>query len=172
MTRLYVLLLCSVVFALVGLGYRLGVNHEQANAQQLERDQLRQAFEQGQALGTVRDQVVTKYVDRVQVIEVQGETIIKRVPVYVSEKADRACVVPAGFVRLHDAAAHALPAPEPAGAADEAATGVGLSAVAGTTAGNYAKCNANAEQLKSLQELLRQHELITSPNHADAPPPL
>lgn len=170
MTRLYVLLMLTVATALVAIGYRLGVDHEQGKAQALERSQLRQAFEQGQALGTVRDRVVTEYVDRVQVIEKQGKTIIERVPVYVSEKADRACVVPAGFVRLHDAAAHALPAPEPAGAADEAPTGVGLSAVASTTAGNYAKCNANAEQLKSLQELLRQYELITSPQHADAPP--
>lgn len=170
MTRLYVLLMLTVATALVAIGYRLGVDHEQALAQELERSQLRQAFEQGQALGTVRDRVVTEYVDRVQVIEKQGKTIIERVPVYVSEKADRACVVPAGFVRLHDAAAHALPAPEPAGAADEAPTGVGLSAVASTTAGNYEKCNANADQLKSLQELLRQHELITSPQHADAPP--
>lgn len=170
MTRLYVLLMLTVATALVAIGYRLGVDHEQGKAQALERSQLRQAFEQGQALGTVRDRVVTEYVDRVQVIEKQGKTIIERVPVYVSEKADRACVVPAGFVRLHDAAAHALPAPEPAGAADEAPTGVGLSAVASTTAGNYAKCNANADQLKSLQELLRQYELITSPQHADAPP--
>lgn len=170
MTRFYVLLMLVVATALVAIGYRLGVDYEQGKAQELERAQLRQAFEQGQALGTVRDRVVTEYVDRVQVVEVQGETIIKRVPVYVSEKADRACVVPAGFVRLHDAAAHALPAPEPAGAADEAPAHVGLSAVAVTTAGNYAKCNANAEQLKNLQEFLRQHELITSSRYADAPP--
>jgi hypothetical protein len=161
MTRLLSVLALTVALTLVACGYRLGVNHEQAKAQELEREQLRMAFEQGQALGTVRDQVVTEYVDRVRVVEVQGETIIKRVPVYVSEKADRACVVPAGFVRLHDAAAHALPAPEPAGAADEAPAHVGLSAVAVTTAGNYAKCNANAEQLKSLQKLLQKYELIT-----------
>lgn len=171
MTRLYGLAALAVIGALLyALGWLGGAGHEQDQVQQLEREQLRQAFEQGQALGTVRDRVVTEYVDRVQVVEVQGETIIKRVPVYVSEKADRACVVPAGFVRLHDAAAHALPAPEPAGAADEAPAHVGLSAVAATTAGNYAKCNANAEQLKRLQELLRQYELITSPRHADPPP--
>nr|WP_208600986.1 MULTISPECIES: hypothetical protein [Pseudomonas] len=164
------LLMLTVATALVAIGYRLGVDHEQGKAQALERSQLRQAFEQGQALGTVRDRVVTEYVDRVQVIEKQGKTIIERVPVYVSEKADRACVVPAGFVRLHDAAAHALPAPEPAGAADEAPSGVGLSAVAVTTAGNYAKCEANAEQLKSLLDYLRLHKLITSPRNADAPP--
>ncbi|MFG9976644.1 hypothetical protein ACG3QR_33335, partial [Pseudomonas aeruginosa] len=97
--------------------------HEQAQAKGIEHEQLRQAFEQGRQLGTVRDRVVTEYVDRVQVIEKRGQTIIKEVPIYVSETADRACPVPAGFVRLHDAVAAGLPAPGSAGAADEAASG-------------------------------------------------
>lgn len=105
MTRLYVLLMCSVIFALVAIGYLLGVDHEQGKAQAAERAQLRQAFEQGQALGTVRDRVVTEYVDRVEVIERQGKTIIQRVPVYVTPDDDSRCAVPAGFVRLHNAAA-------------------------------------------------------------------
>lgn len=144
------------------LGWTRGASHEQAQAKALEHEQLRQAFEQGRQLGTVRDRVVTEYVDRVQVIEKRGQTIIKEVPIYVSEAADRACPVPAGFVRLHDAAATGLPAPGSAGAADEAASGAALSAVAGTIAENYTACHANAEQLSQLQEYLREHQAITS----------
>ncbi|MNC37109.1 hypothetical protein D3C75_856630 [compost metagenome] len=106
----------------------------------------------------MRDKIVTQYVDRVQVITERGKTIIQKVPVYVSAKADAACTVNAGFVRLHDAAAHALPAPEPSGAADDAPAGIALSAVGATTAANYAACNANAEQLTQLQELVRQYQ--------------
>lgn len=45
---------------------------------------------------------VTKYVDRVQVVHEQGETIVKKVPVYVPRNV---CVLPPGFRSLHDAAA-------------------------------------------------------------------
>lgn len=108
MTRLYGLLAVAVIAGLVyALGWLGGAGHELDRAKQLETKQLRQAFEQGQALGTVRDRVVTEYVDRIEVIEKQGKTIIQRVPVYVTPDDDSRCAVPAGFVRLHDAAASA-----------------------------------------------------------------
>ena len=159
MSRLYGLAALLLVGALLfGLGWMARGDHEQNEATQAENDRLSRAFEQGQALGTVRDNVVTEYVDRVQVIKERGATIIKEVPVYVSAKADAACTVNAGFVRVHDAAVRSLPAPEPAGAADEAPSGVALSAVAATVAENYTSCNANAEQLTQLQSLLLQYQ--------------
>ena len=98
---------------------------------------------------------VTQYVDRERVIREKGETIIKEVPRYVPIQADAACVVPRGFVRLHDAAAAgAVPDSDP-GDADAAASGVALSAVAGTVAGNYTDSHANSAQLMSLQQALR-----------------
>jgi len=119
MTRLYGLLAVVVIAGLVYvLGWLGGAGHEQDQARQLEASQLRQAFEQGQALGTVRDRVVTEYVDRVEVIEKQGKTIIQRVPVYVTPDDDSRCAVPAGFVRLHDAAARAEDLGAGPGAAD------------------------------------------------------
>lgn len=163
MTRLYGLLAVAVIAGLVyALGWLGGAGHELDRAKQLETKQLRQAFEQGQALGTVRDRVVTEYVDRVQVIEKTGRTIIKEVPVYVSEAADRACPVPAGFVRLHDAAAANVPPSGSAGPADERAAPVALSAVAATVAGNYTECHANAEQLRQLQAYVREHIRATT----------
>lgn len=119
MTRFYGLLAVAVIAGLVyALGWVGGAGHELDRAKQLETKQLRQAFEQGQALGTVRDRVVTEYVDRVEVIEKQGKTIIQRVPVYVTPDDDSRCAVPAGFVRLHDAAARAEDLGARPGAAD------------------------------------------------------
>lgn len=159
MTRLSTWAGLAIIGALLfALGWIYGASAEQAKAKQAERDQLSQAFEQGQALGTVRDRVVTQYVDRVQVIRERGATLIKEVPVYVSAKADAACVVNAGFVRVHDAAAGNLPTPEPSGAADDAPSGIALSAVAATNAGNYATCHETAERLTSLQEYVRGYE--------------
>ena len=98
---------------------------------------------------------VTQYVDRERVIRLKGDTIIKEVPRYVPAQADAACVVPRGFVRLHDAAA-AGTVPDPdTGDADAAAPGVALSAVASTVAGNYTDSHANSEQLSTLQQALR-----------------
>ncbi len=67
---------------------------------------VRQSFEQGQALGTVKEKVVVEYVDRIVKVYQAGATITKEVPIYVSQAADSACVVPAGFVRVHDAGAN------------------------------------------------------------------
>nr|WP_217442977.1 hypothetical protein [Burkholderia diffusa] len=101
--------------------------------------------------------VVTQYVDRVQVVREKGDTIIKEVPIYVDREADRACVVPLGFVRVHDGAAANVPVGGP-GNADAAPSGVALSAVAATVAGNYTTCHENAEQLIALQARVRDSE--------------
>lgn len=98
---------------------------------------------------------LTQYVDRERVIRLKGDTIIKEVPHYVSVQADAACVVPRGFVRLHDAAA-AGTVPDPdTGDADAAASGIALSAVASAVTGNYSDSHANSEQLSTLQQALR-----------------
>ncbi|KUJ04962.1 hypothetical protein AR275_20295 [Stenotrophomonas maltophilia] len=106
------------------------------------------------AQGTTR--VVTEYVDRVQVVRERGDTITKEVPVYVTPTADAACAVPVGFVHIHNAAASGDPAAGPAGDPDAPATGVALSAVAETVAGNYTTCHATAAQVVALQDLARR----------------
>lgn len=141
-----------------GYGWLCGTSSVEAQALQQDNDRLRAAFEQGQALGTVRDRIVTEYVDRVQVIRERGATLIKEVPVYVSAKADAACAVNVGFVRLHDAAALGLPAPGHAGPADDAASGIALSTVAATSASNYTTCHETAERLTQLQEYVKEYE--------------
>lgn len=153
-------LLLGGCLMLWGIGFIAGTSIERGKAKQVEIEQLRQAFDQGRELGTVRDRIVTEYVDRVQVIEKRGATIVKEVPVYVSAAADRACAVPAGFVRLHDAAALGLQPPGGSGAADETASGVALSTVAGTVTGNYTECHANAEQLRQLQAVVAEQQII------------
>jgi hypothetical protein len=141
--------------ALVSFGWIKGATHVQAQWDAAVQQQTLQAAanREMQAQATVK--VVTQYVDRVRVVREKGETIIKEVPVYVPVKADAACTINRGFVRLHDAAA-AGDLPEPAGDADAAAAGVALSAVAGTVAANYQTCHENAQQLRALQTWIRE----------------
>lgn len=144
------LALAGLALAMVVFGWVKGASHVQAKWDAATQQQSLRiaAAEKAQAEATV--QVVTQYVDRVNVVRQAGETLIKEIPIYVTPQADSACIVPRGFVRLHDAAATGV-APEPAGDADAAAAGVELSAVAGTVASNYTACRENAEQLMALQ---------------------
>ena len=149
--------------ALVGFGWLKGASYVQAKwdaattAQQLAQAQAQIR----QAEATV--QVVTKYVDRLKIVRETGATIIKEVPVYVSPEADAACVLPRGFVRLHDAAA-AGRVPEPAGGSDAAPAGIALSAVASTVADNYERCHETGEQLTALQAWIREMKKAAESN--------
>ena len=149
------LALAALCIALIGFGWHKGASHVQAQwdaATATQQQALAQAqFRQAEA--TV--QVVTQYVDRIQVVREKGDTLIQEIPVYVPVQADAACTVHRGFVSLHDAAA-AGELPKPARDPDAPAEGLALSAVAATVVTNYQTCHENAEQLKALQDWIRQ----------------
>lgn len=149
------LALAAFGIALFGFGWLKGAGHVQAQwdaasaTQQLAQTQAQTR----QAQATV--QVVTQYVDRIQIVREKGDTLIQEIPVYVPVQADAACTVRRGFVSLHDAAA-AGELPTALGDADAPAEGLALSAVAATVVTNYQTCHENAEQLKALQDWIRQ----------------
>ncbi len=104
--------------------------------------------------------VITQYVDRVREIRVKGDTIIQKVPVYVTAEADAACTVPLGFVRLHDAAA-ANTTPDDPSAADARPASVALSAVAETVADNYTAYHELAARFDALRDKLRRSPYVS-----------
>lgn len=106
---------------------------------------------------TVR--VVTKYVEKVKIIKEKGDVIIKEVPKYITADDDAKCTVPNGFVVLHDSAAK-NEVPDSTRGTNETTSGVKLSTIAETVAGNYSACHQNSEQLKSLQEWIRTQEKL------------
>ena len=72
-------------------------------------------------------------------IQYVTRTIIQKVPEYVTTEADARCVVPNGFVWLHDASATGNPpAPAASGESADADSGVTLSEVVPVIADNYA----------------------------------
>ena len=152
----YRLLALTVLgIALFGFGWLKGASHVQAqwDAATAAQQQAQAQAQISQAETTV--QVVTQYVDRIQVVREKGDTLIQEIPVYVPVQADAACTVHRGFVSLHDAAA-AGELPTTPGDADAPAEGLALSAVAATVVTNYQTCHENAEQLKALQDWIRQ----------------
>lgn len=149
------LAMVALCIALFGFGWFKGASHIQAQwdvATGAQQQALAQV-QTRQAQSSV--QVVTQYVDRIQVVREKGDTLIQEIPVYVPVQADAACTVHRGFVRLHDAAV-AGELPEPARDPDAPTEGLALSAVAATVVTNYQTCHENAEQLKALQDWIRQ----------------
>ncbi len=139
----------------LGLGWVAGSRHVQARCDSAAAEQRLAVAEAQTRQAEATVQVVTQYVDRVQVVREKGDTILKEVPVYVPIQADAACTIHNGFVGLHDAAA-AGELPRATGDPDAPAEGLTFSAVAGTIASNYQSCHENAEQLKALQDWIRQ----------------
>ncbi|MGQ5369450.1 hypothetical protein ACULLZ_00895 [Xanthomonas arboricola pv. corylina] len=160
-TRVIVLL--ALIAALVG---GCVWQERRISTAQKDRDAALQAKRQAEA---ERDSakgsttVVTQYVDRVQIVHEAGATITREIPIYVTQKADAACAIPAGFVRLHDAAASGNPAGPPTGDPDAPAAGITLSGIAGTVAYNYTSCHATAAQLSALQDWIGLHTLEPAP---------
>jgi len=149
------LALAALCIAVFSFGWLKGANHVQAqwDAATAKQQQAQAQAQTRQAETTI--QVVTQYVDRIQVVREKGDTLIQEIPTYVPVQADAACTVHRGFVSLHDAAA-AGELPQSARDADAPAEGLALSAVAATVVTNYQTCHENAEQLKALQDWIRQ----------------
>jgi hypothetical protein len=92
------LALAAVGIAVFAFGWHKGASHVQAqwdSSTAAQQQALAQA-QTRQAEATV--QVVSQYVDRIQVVREKGDTLIQEVPVYVSVLADAACTVHRGFV--------------------------------------------------------------------------
>ncbi len=107
----------------------------------------------------IKEVVVYQYVDRWRTVVEKGDTIVREVPVYVTKEADARCTLTRGFVGVHDAAARGESLRAPTGNPDAPAEGLTASAVARTVAGNYTTCHATAEQLRALQEWVRESSL-------------
>ena len=94
-----------IAIGLFASGWHVGGKHVQAKWD-TSKDVMQAAVATIQSKqAEVTTQVVTKYVDRVQTVTKQGATITKTIPVYIHEKDDDACPVPAGFGILLDSAA-------------------------------------------------------------------
>lgn len=152
----------SVIVLAFGLYLEGGLSNEdkwQAKVKEMEAEIAK--VEKAGAEASVK--VVTKYVDRVQIVKEKGDVLIQKVPEYISKDSDAKCVVPNGFVVLHDAAAKGE-VPDSTRDVNEAASGVALSTVGKTVTENYTTCHQNVEQLKALQEWVRTQEKIYNGN--------
>lgn len=150
----------AVIGAVLFLFWLYGNNKYEQGRTDLLVEQAQAAAIHKEDQGKITDRVVTKYVDRIVTIREKGDTIIQRVPVYVTAQDDSNCTINNGFVRLWNEA-NTGEVSEPSAGADEAASGVVLSEVA-TQKGYEAKlCRETEQRLISLQEWVRQQQALS-----------
>lgn len=150
-----------VLLILVGAGLFYG--HLRYNAGQADiQTKWDESLERGRAeverlkteAGKVTVKVETKYVDRIQTVRVKGDTIVQKVPVYISRELPE---LPGAWRVWHDAAATGA---VPSAPDDPNAASVAPVDAAATVAANYTTCLATAEQLRGLQEWVDEQKRL------------
>lgn len=137
---------------------------EREAAQKAAREAVERARTEERKAAQISQDAGTKAAEAQIQIQYVTRTLLREVPRYVSPAADARCVVPVGFVRLHDQAASGdrgpPGVPRPAGESDDAASGLGLSAVAPVIVENYGAYHEVADRLSRLQQWVRDQQAL------------
>ncbi len=139
--------------ALVAFGWVKGNQHGTEKLIAYQGAQAIAEVKLAQAQAKVVTVIQTKYQDRIQTIQLAGETITKEV--YVTKTDDAGCTVPVGFVREFGAAWSGTP-PGPPAESDRGPSGVPLSEIASDDAGNATSCLVYKAQRDGLIEFYRK----------------
>jgi hypothetical protein len=142
--------LCAALFS-AGLyvGHKWGVS----SCYEATIEAQRHTIETGIKQAVVSDQTVTKYVDRVQIVQGKSRTIIKEIPIYVQDTVN----LSGGWRMLHDNAVYNAVS-DTTRDSDEAT--VTATDALETVIRNYGICHENSTTLSSLQEWVREQSLI------------
>jgi hypothetical protein len=176
LASLAILLISFLVGALIPLSYRIAVQLLAlilvagsiwleggiANQAIWQQKVLKQQVEIAQLEATsqqVTVKTITKYIDRVKIVKEKARVIVKEIPKYITKEHDSQCDIPNAAIVLHDAAAK-NELPDAARLADEGTSDVTLSQLLDTTALNYGTFYEVREQLKALQDWIREQKKL------------
>lgn len=154
----YIIQAAGAVLLVLGLYMEGGISNQEKWEARVAEAKLEVAKkEAASAESTVK--IVTKYVTVDKIVKEKGDAILKEIPKFISKDADGQCVVPNGFVLLHDSAANNQ-VPDSTRGVDEGASKVKISGIAETVTENYTTYHQVAEQLKALQEWIKDQQTI------------
>jgi hypothetical protein len=131
------------------MGRQIGVN----SCYEATIEAQAHSIETGIKQAVVSDQTVTKYVDRVQIVQGKSRTIIKEIPIYVQDTVN----LSGGWRMLHNNAVYNAVS-DTTRDSDEAT--VTATDALETVIRNYGICHENSTTLSSLQEWVREQSLI------------
>ena len=148
----------SIIVLVFGVYMEGGISNQEKWEAKVAEVKLEMAKKET-ASAEVTTKVITKYVTKIEVVKEKGNEIIKQVPVYITKDADAKCDVPTGFVVLHDSASR-NEVPDPTRKVDGTTSEVKISGVAETVVENYTTYHQVAEQLRSLQEWIKEQQKV------------
>lgn len=153
-------LVAAAVFATYAKVKQIGWDEREAVAiaEAKEADRLSAILAQKRIV--VTEKIVTKYVDRVKVIEREGAEVIRYVDRLIPATTPD---LPGGFRVLHDSSASGRFPDSPDSVDVARAAAVPVTQAAETIAGNYLACRLNAEQLTALQEWVHSQHILEPP---------
>ena len=131
------------------VGHKMGVS----SCYEATIEAQRHSIETGIKQAVVSDKTVTKYVDRVQIVQGKSREIIKEVKVYVQDTVN----LSAGWRMLHDSSVKSE-IPDSTRIAD--AETVSAQDAIETVTANYGICQENSTTLSSLQDWVREQSAI------------
>lgn len=140
------LLLLSLIFLEGGLNYKQEVDYAVAQ-ERVEVAKKETKSEQ------VNVKTVIEYVDRIQIIKVKGDAIIKEIPKYkYITKYDSNCPLPVNFVLQHNALVSNTEVPDSTDYNNEESSDITPSSALKIIGENYTICNQYTDQIRTLQQ--------------------
>jgi hypothetical protein len=148
----------TLAAALFSAGLYVGHKWGVSSCYEATIEAQRHSIETGIKQAVVSDQTVTKYVDRVQIVQGKSRTIIKEIPIYVQDTVN----LSGGWRMLHNNAVYNAVSDT---TRDSDETTVKAQSVTATDAletviRNYGICHENSTTLSSLQEWVKEQSLI------------
>ena len=148
-----------VILLAIGLFFIGAISNEESWQLKVKEMEVKIAKQEVVA-AEITPEVITKYIDRVKIVEGKTHEIIKKVPVYITKESDDKCTINNGFVSLHNSSAGQTKIPDTTRDFNETTSNVKLSTVATTISENYGTYYQVVEQLKALQDWInKQKEL-------------
>jgi hypothetical protein len=143
----------TLAAALFSAGLYVGHKWGVSSCYEATIEAQRHTIETGIKQAVVSDQTVTKYVDRVQIVQGKSRTIIKEIPIYVKDT----CTLSADWRMLHDSAVYNAVS-DTTRNSDERT--VAATDALETVAANYGICHENSQTLQALQSWVREQSAI------------
>jgi hypothetical protein len=148
----------TLAAALFSAGLYVGHKWGVSSCYEATIEAQRHTIETGIKQAVVSDQTVTKYVDRVQVVQGKSRTIIKEIPIYVQDTVN----LSGGWRMLHNNAVY-NELPDTTRDSDEGtvkAQSITATDALETVAANYGICHENSQTLQALQSWVREQSAI------------
>ena len=148
----------GAVLLLVGVFFEGGIGNEMSWRARVAQQEAEIARLEAASKNATK-QVVYKYIERTKVVKEKTNAIQTKIPDYISKTADANCTIPRSAIVLHDAASQNI-VPDSTSGINEGPSNITLSRLLDTTVLNYGTFYEVREQLKALQDWVRDQKKI------------